>query len=646
MYLRYKQRLFARALLASLTLFLLAACSNGLPPTPTASEQTDFARVASVTIDPEQSQAEVEAIYGGAAFVFQPEAGFAILGFNEEQAALSTLATDPNKDAFSTPEVSVAGHGAWSGGHGAWSGGWDAWAGGWDAWAGGHGAWSGGFDAWAGGQNTVPTLPGDNRFVWSQSKLPQAHALARYFGDGIKVAVIDTGVDLNHPMLAGRLAPSHEWKDFVSNDNRPQEVSGSAYGHGTAVAGIILQIAPKATILPIRAMSADGSGDTDDIASAISWAVQKNADIINVSLGTDVDAAALKTVVDYATSRGIYVVASAGNEGNSAALTYPAAYAKTGSRAHYLVSVGSSAQNNDYLANFSNRGNALDVVAPGEQIYSAYPNRRIAAVTGTSFSAPQVAGALALAASNTATPQALESYLLKGTWSINGGWRHMSMVRLMLNLPDFKYGRHALFVAGSSSLNTADSAVVDRLRWSMGYNVTVKTAQSVSTADAYDKDIIIVSSTVASGQVNTKFRNVAVPLMTWEPYLFDDLGMVSAASGNYGNAGNQREVRLTTVPHPLVAGLQARTSSNTRAFYSAPASMSWGKPAPSAMKIATLTSNSSKAVIFSYEKGDQMVGMQAPARRLAFASNDNNKVSYWTNKWLFEAAVTWLATGN
>lgn len=639
-------------LLASVTLVVLAACSN-VSPVPELSDTTEFSAVASIDVSADMSQAEVEAIYGGTAFVFQPEAGFAILGFSEEQAALTTLSADPNQDAFTAPVSAVGfdswagGHGAWSGGHGAWSGGWDAWAGGWDAWAGGHDAWSGGHGAWSGGETTVPALPGENRFIWSQIKLPQAHALSQNFGEGMKVAVIDTGLDLNHAMFAGRLAPSSEWKDFIDGDNYPQEVSGgNAYGHGTAVAGIILQIAPRASILPIRAMSPDGSGDTDDIVSAISWAVQKNARIINLSLGTDIDVSALKMVVDYANNMGIYVVASAGNEGNSSTLTYPAAYATIATKAQYLISVGSSNSGSNMSA-FSNRGAALEIAAPGERIYSAYPGNKVGYVTGTSFAAPQVAGALALGAmdapmSNTA---AMESHLLDHTWSMSGGFKHMSMSKLMQASTNFQANRQALFVVGNITLNSAESTLRERIRWNLGYGVTVKSAASVTTADADGMDVVIISSTVNSGDVNTKFRNVAVPVVTWESYLFDDLGMVSAQSGNYGTISGQTKVTMTTEPHPLAAGLHGYASYEQNVF-GAPGDMSWGKPASSATVIATLASDSSKATIFAYDKGDQMVGMSAPARRVALMFHNSSDVYFWSSQWFFESAVTWVVTGN
>ncbi|MCA9839638.1 MAG: S8 family serine peptidase [Trueperaceae bacterium] len=584
------------------------------------------------------SQADLEKAYGGKAIIFKPEAGFAILGFSKEAGELSTLTTSVNQNALTTPEVNASGFSAWAGGWSAWAGGWSAWAGGWSAWAGGTG--------------TIPTTPSENRFAFNQINLAPAFTFSKNFGEGIKVAVIDTGIDLNHSMFSDRLAPSNEWKDYVDGDNYPQDVSGGgAYGHGTAVAGLILQVAPKADILPIRVLKNDGSGDVSAVASAIDWAVQKNADIINLSLGTNVDVAALKSMIDYATSRHIYVIASAGNEGNSNSISYPAAYATSGTNAQYLISVGST-QSNSTLSPFSNRSSALEIAAPGEWLYTSYPGNQIAEVIGTSFSAPIVSGALALAASETSSTNlsGLETYLLNGGWAISASTRHLNVKSMLSYVPDFQYWRKVLFVVGSYPMTPADQLVNDQL-WQMGFNVTVKVGGSSATSDATGKDLVVISSTVTPADVNTKYRNVSVPVITWEAALFDDLGMVTASSGYYGTASNQTSISVSNNTHPLSAALRLGDLSEygPGAAYSSGQTLSWGKPTSSAIKIATLTGDASKAVIFGYDPGTSMVGLNAPARRLGFMFNDTSPLqirdSWWTD-WLFKAAINWAVSGN
>ena len=250
-----------------LALMILSACSVSSVPT-----EDKITQLATISIKTSDTQANLEKMYGAKAVVFRPEAGFAILGFKEGQ--LTTLSTSPNATVKS-PEVSALGVNAWGGGNKAWGGGWNAWGGGWNAWGGGVG--------------TIPASPMENRHVFKQFNISEAFTQSKNYGLGIKVAVIDTGLDLAHPMFTGRLAPSTEWKDFVDGDSIPQEVAGTFYGHGTAAAGIILQLAPRATILPIRVLNESGLADVALVASAIDWAVQKGAKIINLSLGTDVD---------------------------------------------------------------------------------------------------------------------------------------------------------------------------------------------------------------------------------------------------------------------------------------------------------------------------------------------------------------------
>lgn len=611
---------------------VLVACSTSTPQ----AVQQDSGYVLTVPLKGSESQSEVLEQYGGEAVVWRPEAGFAILKLSaEEKAKLKgeISAQAETNSTLSAPEVMASSLSVWGGGVDLWGGGWNTWAGGWNTWAGG---------------STIPALPGENRHAWMRITLPQAFALSKNYGAGMKVAVIDTGLDTAHPMFSGRLASSSEWKDFVGNDTNPQEVSGgNAYGHGTAVAGLILQIAPRAKILPIRALRPDGSGDVASVAAAIDWAVQKNARIINLSLGTNVDVTALKTAVNYATSLGIYVVASAGNEGSTNSITYPAAYATTVTNEKYLISVGST-QGNSSMSTFSNRSAALEIAAPGENMYTAYPGSQIVSATGTSFAAPLICGMIALLASETASSNfgVLEAMLVNNSWTMSGGGQHANTIASVMNLPDFQWNKTILFVVGNTTLNSGDTAAQDAL-WSMGYNVTLKTGASVTTADATGKTAVIVSSTVNSTDVGTKFKNVAVPVITWEVGLFDDLGMVTASSGYSGTTTAQTSMTLLNPGHPLSAGITP--TSSTGQVFSVADTITWGKPSASAIKIGTLTTDPSKATLFAYDTGALMVGMTAPARRVALPFTDtsaSNIINYWTSDWYFKAAVIWAISGN
>ena len=154
-------------------------------------------------------------------------------------------------------------------------------------------------------------------------------------------------LDLEHPAFYDRLAPQSEWKDFVDGDAYPQEErseggANNNYGHGTGVAGVVSQVAPNATILPLRVLDAEGVGDVTDVAAAIDHAVTSGADIINLSLGTDEDSDVLNRMIAYAAEHKVFVIASSGNTGDDK-ITYPARNAKqSGKAGDYLVSVGSA----------------------------------------------------------------------------------------------------------------------------------------------------------------------------------------------------------------------------------------------------------------------------------------------------------------
>ena len=221
------------------------------------------------------------------------------------------------------------------------------------------------------------------------------------------VAVVDTGVfahrDLRRGLLTGR--------DFVDPGTSPTDPNG----HGTHVAGIvgatannglgIAGLAPKTKILPVRVLDALGSGSTDVIARGVVWAVEKGADVVNLSLTGDFQDAALRRAVAFAQQRGAVVVAAAGNDGGSLACLfgcpaqYPAAYAG-------VVGVG-SVDSNQSRSSFSSTGSWVDVAAPGGGIISTVPaaNRigcagsSYCTISGTSMASPHVAAAVAVALS-------------------------------------------------------------------------------------------------------------------------------------------------------------------------------------------------------------------------------------------------------
>ncbi len=272
------------------------------------------------------------------------------------------------------------------------------WAGGRSSlWAGGRSSlWAGGASTlWAGGE--FSWMP-ENTATWSQIRLQQGQALAPNLGNGVKVAVIDTGVDLNHPGLQEALAPESEWYDFYADDSVPQEegtLGEGGYGHGTNVAGIIRQIAPRATIMPLRVLGPDGQGDVAHLAAAIQWAVEKGADVIHLSLGSDSSVYAVEQAILQATAQGVLVVASTGNTADTR-VTWPASSAADKGLGKQRLSV-TSVDARDQKSSFATYGTSVELAAPGESVYGPAPELGLAAWSGTSMAAPMASGALALA---------------------------------------------------------------------------------------------------------------------------------------------------------------------------------------------------------------------------------------------------------
>jgi subtilisin family serine protease len=165
------------------------------------------------------------------------------------------------------------------------------------------------------------------------------------------------------------------------------DATNPAHGHGTFCAALIAAVAPDSMIMPLRVFDDQGNADAFMIAKAIRFAVQHGANVINMSFGMASDFKVVREAVKFATERGVTVVASAGN-GDTNAPQFPAAFED-------VISVAAT-DLMDKKASFSNYGRSIDVDAPGVNIISAYPNGYYAIASGTSFSAPFVAGEAAL----------------------------------------------------------------------------------------------------------------------------------------------------------------------------------------------------------------------------------------------------------
>ncbi len=266
------------------------------------------------------------------------------------------------------------------------------------------------------------------RTQWAPQALRLAQAQALSTGRGVRVAVLDTGIDAGHPALAGRIASQLD-RDFVDDDDDPSEVGTPAdagYGHGTHVAGLVLLAAPEADLVPLRVLDRSGAGNVWVLAEALAHAVDPDRDpstddgahVINMSLGTLQPTRLLDIAVrlaacdvvddddedDFADPgfdadrqrcigrRGALVVAAAGNSGSDSERQYPAAEASTVIGALAVTASTEARQ----LASFANRGSWVQIAAPGEGITSTVPGAGHGVWSGTSMAAPLTAGVAAL----------------------------------------------------------------------------------------------------------------------------------------------------------------------------------------------------------------------------------------------------------
>lgn len=262
--------------------------------------------------------------------------------------------------------------------------------------------------------NDVPPIGGNN---WGADMIKAPAVWSNgYTGNGVVVAVIDTGVDYTHTDLKNNI-----WTNTKEIAGNGIDDDGNGYvddvygwnfndknnntlddnGHGTHVSGIIAGenngygvtgVAYNAKIMPVKVLNSSGSGAYSAIAKGIYYAVDNGANVINLSLGGNSSSQTLKSAIEYASSKGVIVVMASGNEGSSVP-GYPARYAdKSG------IAVGAVDQNNN-LTDFSNRAGSNPlayVTAPGKSIYSTVPGNQYANYSGTSMASPYVAGVVAL----------------------------------------------------------------------------------------------------------------------------------------------------------------------------------------------------------------------------------------------------------
>ncbi|MDQ0493091.1 S8 family peptidase [Paenibacillus brasilensis] len=242
--------------------------------------------------------------------------------------------------------------------------------------------------------NLDGNIPNDLLFSRYQWNLP-ATETNRGWGlskgsKNVVVAVVDTGVDMDHPDLKGQIISGH-------NVVKPSEKPYDDVGHGTHVAGIISALVNNGEgvagmtwynkVMPVKVLDQSGSGTTYSVAEGIIWAADHGAKVINLSLGNYAQAEFLHDAIKYAYDKDVVLVAATGND-NTERPGYPAAYPE--------VLAVSATDSSMHRAAFSNYGDYVDVMAPGASIASTYPGNQYAALSGTSMASPHVSALAAL----------------------------------------------------------------------------------------------------------------------------------------------------------------------------------------------------------------------------------------------------------
>lgn len=244
--------------------------------------------------------------------------------------------------------------------------------------------------------STADTASTSQVIPWGIDRIDADEAWPYSTGKEVRVGIIDTGIDIDHPDLRenihggiNTIAPSPEYPDPDDYDDD--------HGHGTHCAGIIgavdnnigvIGVAPDCWLYGIKAFDSSGSGYTSDCIEGIEWCIEQRIQVISMSWGSYDDDDALEEVCKIAWDRGIILVAAAGNEGIGQPDLYPAGYE--------TVMAISATDINDNVASWSNYGSEIELAAPGVNILSTYMGGGYALMSGTSMACPHVSGTAAL----------------------------------------------------------------------------------------------------------------------------------------------------------------------------------------------------------------------------------------------------------
>jgi len=257
-----------------------------------------------------------------------------------------------------------------------------------------------------------PVEPAAQKIPWGIARVNAKGAWSITRGAGVKVAVVDTGIDFTHPDLkvAGGFNVITHDDNFKDDQGHGTHVSGTIAGQGNGEG--VFGVAPDVALYGVKVLDANGSGSFSDVIEGIQWAAKNKMDVANFSLGASQGTQALEDAVNAAAKDGLTIVAAAGNSGGS--VGYPAAYSG-------VIAVSAS-DSKDKIAYFSSRGPQVAVIAPGVAIESTYMGGGYKKLDGTSMACPHVAGlaALAVAAQGLHGAESIRAALQKAATPLAG----------------------------------------------------------------------------------------------------------------------------------------------------------------------------------------------------------------------------------
>ena len=240
-----------------------------------------------------------------------------------------------------------------------------------------------------------------DRLDWGQAGLDEA--LKHSTGEGVKVAVLDTGIDMRHTHSGDLVGAVSVGRNFTGGE--PDDYwDAKLDGHGTHVAGTIgarkdagpiIGFAPECQLIIGKCLN-NGSGSSRGIADAINWSVDQGADVISMSLGASQPSPEIAGAIEKAVTAGVFVIAAAGNSGRSNDVGYPARYSSPHRRPNLDTIAVAAIDKNGDLAPYSSRGPEVDFAAAGSDVLSLWLNGGHSRISGTSMAAPMVSGLVTL----------------------------------------------------------------------------------------------------------------------------------------------------------------------------------------------------------------------------------------------------------